>query len=383
MASASKRPRARTASTCSLETARGTHAFKIRDYSLHRALAAGLTAGSRFVQSATFTVGGHDWRVRCYPDGAWRDKHTDHVAAYLVLESENAEASAHFALRLVDQTTGQSVLRYDAAPPRAFSTKAGGGKVSTWGTWSFIKKSELEPEAASRYMRDDSIVIECDVTVVTNKKRRVEEDDEAAARDLEAAPPSDLSSNHRTLLEEKTGADVIFEVGDEAFPAHNLVLAMRSPVFLAELYGPMEEKTSQRITIEDMHPDVFRALLHFIYTDSMPDAMEDFEDEDDDDAGGREMTKHLLVAADRYAMGRLKRICEGILCRSLDVENVATTLALADQHHRSNLRNACVEFIASSSKIDDVVASQEHAHLKRSCPVVLVDMLENVTRRLQ
>jgi hypothetical protein len=50
----------------------------------------------------------------------------------------------------------------------------------------------------------------------------------------------------------------------------------------------------------------------------MPD-MEDFEDEDEDeDGGGREMIKHLLVAADRYAMGRLKRVCEAILRRSLE-----------------------------------------------------------------
>lgn len=58
------------------------------------------------------------------------------------------------------------------------------------------------------------------------------------------------------------------------------------------------------------------------------------------------MIKHLLVAADRYDVRRLKQICEGILCKSPDVENVATILALADQHHCNNLRNACVEFIA-------------------------------------
>ncbi|CAN6190950.1 unnamed protein product [Urochloa humidicola] len=324
----------------------------------------------RFVDSSTFTVGDHAWCIRCYPNGAWTDKHTDYVAVYLVLVCKNTAVRARFALRLVDQSTGQSVVLYDVATSKVFNTRPGGR--GTWGTCSFMKKSELE---ASPYMRDDSIVIECDVTVVITKKPRVEEN--MSSLDYFEAPPSDLSSNLGQLLERKKGADVTFKVGDEDFPAHKLVLAMRSSVFEAELYGPMEEKTSQHITIEDMHPDVFRALLHFIYTDSMPD-MEDFDEDDIKD-----MIKHLLVAADRYAMGRLKRICEGILSEGLDVENVATTMALADQHHCTNLSNACVEFIASSSKIDNVVASKDYVYLKKSCPVVLVDMLENVTRRLQ
>ena len=54
-----------------------------------------------------------------------------------------------------------------------------------------------------------------------------------------------------------------------------------------------------------MQPAVFRALLHF-YTDSTP-SMEGFHAED-----SKEMVKHLLVAADRYAVERLKLMCEGI-----------------------------------------------------------------------
>ena len=54
------------------------------------------------------------------------------------------------------------------------------------------------------------------------------------------------------------------------------------------------------VTVEDMQPDVFRALLHFIYTDLLPD----MDDLDRDEYS--EMICHLLVASDRYAMERLK-----------------------------------------------------------------------------
>lgn len=371
---ASKRPRARTVSTSSLETARGTHTFKIADYSSQRGLRVGRTLG-RFVRSAAFTVAGHNWCICCYPAGTWRHMYTDYVGVYLALLSKNTEVTARFTLSLVDQATGLSVVLYEVETPRVFTTKADavGPGASTAGSYSFIKKTELE---ASPYMRDDSIVIECDVTVVTNKRPRLDQGNQATMDFELEVPPSDLSDNLGKLLEEKKGSDVTFEVGGEVFPAHRAVLAMRSPVFDAELFGPMEEKTSQLITVQDMNPDVFRALLHFIYTDSMPD-MEGFDDDDI-----KEMIKHLIIAADRYAMGRLKRICEGILCKSLDAQNVATIHALADQHHCCNLKNACIEFIASS-EIDKVVSSQEYVDLKKSSPTLLVHMLENVTRRLQ
>jgi speckle-type POZ protein len=53
----------------------------------------------------------------------------------------------------------------------------------------------------------------------------------------------------------------------------------------------MKEKTASRIRIADMESNVFRALLHFIYTDSLPDM---------DKGDTAAMCQHLLVAADRY-----------------------------------------------------------------------------------
>lgn len=126
------------------------------------------------------------------------------------------------------------------------------------------------------------------------------------------------------MLEAEQGADVRFSVGEQIFTAHRLVLAMRSSVFKAELYGPMREGSKQQlVTIEDMQPAVFKALLHFIYTDSLLD--------NDDDHGGDvriEMIRHLIAAADGYAVDRLKLICQSILCQKIDGEFVATTSIL-------------------------------------------------------
>jgi hypothetical protein len=50
------------------------------------------------------------------------------------------------------------------------------------------------------------------------------------------------------------------------------------------------------------------------------------------------LLQHLLVAADQYQLSRLRRICEKRLCDTVDVETVATTLALAEQNHAEELK---------------------------------------------
>lgn len=49
-----------------------------------------------------------------------------------------------------------------------------------------------------------------------------------------------------------------FEVNGESFTAHKLVLAARSPVFRAQLFGPMKDQNTQHIRVEDMESPVFK-----------------------------------------------------------------------------------------------------------------------------
>lgn len=58
------------------------------------------------------------------------------------------------------------------------------------------------------------------------------------------------------------------------------------------------------------------------------------------------MSQHLLAAADRYGLDRLRLLCEDILCEEVAINTVATTLALAEQHHCFQLKSVCLKFVA-------------------------------------
>jgi speckle-type POZ protein len=111
---------------------------------------------------------------------------------------------------------------------------------------------------------------------------------------------------------------------------------------------------------------VFKALLYFAYTDSLSETKKDEEEV---------MCQHLLVAADRYDMQRLKLICEEILCEYLDVRTVATILALADQHNCDGLKKACFDFLSSPAHRRAVVATDGFQHLYKSCPSLVTELI--------
>lgn len=160
----------------------------------------------------------------------------------------------------------------------------------------------------------------------------------------------------------------------ELFRAHGCVLAARSPVFEAELFGPVKEEATQAIKIDDMEPAIFEALLHFIYTDDAQSLSSDSCDA----SGSVAMQQHLLVAADRYGLDRLKMICEDKLCHAIDVDTVATTLTLAEQHRCMQLKDECLRFMASHDVLGAVMKTDGFKHLVASCPLVMKEILEKM-----
>lgn len=177
---------------------------------------------------------------------------------------------------------------------------------SRWGINLHYTKPLLR---LSGCLDDDRLKIRCEVTVFT--PLTTTKDTTPAM-----APPPELASNLERVLGDGRGADVTFDVAGTVFRAHRVMLAARSPVFDAELFGPMAEKDLAHVVeIVDMEPAIFEMLLHFVYTDSPPAVIVEGTAGDSTAAAAQ----HLLVAADRYGMERLKLMCAEKLCRIIDV----------------------------------------------------------------
>ncbi|GJN24466.1 hypothetical protein PR202_gb12206 [Eleusine coracana subsp. coracana] len=193
-----------------------------------------------------------------------------------------------------------------------------------------------------------------------------------------AAPPPALSRMHAdlaVLLETKEGTDVDFEVRGKVFSAHKIVLAARSKVFKADFFGAMKEKTTGYIRISDMHQDAFEALLHYVYTDSLPETVKKPAREEEAAVVGQD----LLVAADRYDLKDLKPVTENVLCNLVGLRNVLPMLALAEQHQCEKLKKKCLEFMASRKNTRKIVATDDDVeNLARSCPGVVKEVIVKI-----
>lgn len=350
-----------TFSTIVAEAVSGSHVIKIAGYSRIKVL----LRNGESLTSIPFSVAGHSWTIRFYPNGDSAESQ-DYLSFYLILDSANSyDVKVIFSFELLGKN-GRSVSSYSFTTDlRTFSYKG-----SLWGYNKFIHQTVLEESSA--HLRDDSFSIRCDIKVF---KEIYSQETKGVHSKFVEVPPSNLHQHLGNLLDSMDGSDVVFEVGEERFSAHRCVLAARSSVFKAELLGTMKEKADGAIQVDDMEPGVFKSLLHFIYTDTL-DTMAQ-EDQSRDEASEEEdlvMAQHLLVAADRYNVERLKLICEEKLCESIDSSMVATSLALAEQHNCNGLKEACFEFLASPSNLLEMMASDGYDHLKTSCPAVLKEL---------
>ncbi|RLN36159.1 BTB/POZ and MATH domain-containing protein 2-like [Panicum miliaceum] len=345
-------PNSKMMSTWTSGREQGTHVFHICGYSQHRSTARG--EKKKTILSSTFSVGGHNWAVLFHPDG-WSSG--DEIVAGLVLTTRHVKVRASYELQPVDRSTGLSVSVHKETP-RCFHFDA---KDHRSFISFFMKKWSIFELSA--YLWDDCLTMECTITVIKEPRRT-----EIKPLTKIQVPRSDLSGHYAKLWEDKVGVDVAFSVGGEEFTVHKVVLAARSPVFRAQLYGPMREAArAEPIDIEDMQPAVFRELLHFIYTDSLP-PLDHLRDDDD----RTDLIRHLLVAADRYGMERLSLMCQSILCE---------TWQPPYQHQCDVLKDACLEFfITCSTAIDDVKKTQGYKNLKRTCPPDVIEAFEKASR---
>ncbi|XP_047067782.1 BTB/POZ and MATH domain-containing protein 2-like [Lolium rigidum] len=307
------------------------------------------------IRSDEFRVGGHDWRLECYPNGLTGNR--GFVSLYLTHAShaKTGDATARLQFSILDQSCWEpSCTKFSDDYYRFSDTH---GPHLSWGFGNFIEHEDLDKE---KHLKDDRLMIMCDVTVAG---LRADDDDDHAVAEVEpASPPFDLHGPDGQAIWNTEKPDLEIEAGGETFPVHRRVLEARSPVFKADL---SLAGGAAKLRIDDMDADVCKALLRFFY-DEIPGT------ELLENAG---MAERLLIAANRYKVEKLKHICEKALLPSVSLSSVADTLALAERHHCPELREACVRFLSSRDNIVALAETDGFEKMKKDCPSALLELL--------
>ena len=99
-------------------------------------------------------------------------------------------------------------------------------------------------------------------------------------------------------------------------------------------------------------------LLEFIYSDQLSDLE------------SAEQAIDVLVAANKYGLDRLKRLCEKFLVQMIDLENVVELLYLSDMHQAIELKRMCINY---TMIYFDIVTKRED--FKKLSKTILLELL--------
>ncbi|XP_065306775.1 speckle-type POZ protein isoform X6 [Dermacentor albipictus] len=281
------------------------------------------------LKSSTFSAGANDklkWCLRVNPKGL-DEESKDYLSLYLLLVSCNkSEVRAKFKFSILNAKREETKAMESQRAYRFVQGK-------DWGFKKFIRRDFLLDEA-NGLLPDDKLTLYCEVSVVADSVNISGQNNAIQFK----VPECRLSDDFGHLFESQKFSDVILSVNGREFYAHKAILAARSPVFAAMFEHEMEEKKQNRVEITDMDHEVLREMLRFIYTGRAPNL--------------DKMADDLLAAADKYALERLKVMCEEALCSNLSVETAAEVLILADMHSADQLKAHAIDFINTRHATD-------------------------------
>lgn len=297
------------------------------------------------ITSPIFSIGGYDWTVLCYPRGTYYTDKGNYMSLYVHLVHESINSvTVKYELGVLDKD-GELSFEDSKSMISFFSSK-----TPFHGHQRFIKIVDLE----KNYIKDDSLTIVASISIdVTGK----------SSKQVQRRGLSNLPEHIGKLMKKKETTDVTFKVEREKFPAHKLILAARSPVFEAEFFGAMAEAQLKCVTITDMKAATFQALLHFIYTDSLPNWV-----------GVETSHTALFVAADRYQIDGLRTYCIDKLTSDITFDNVISILTIAEQRYCKQLKDACFNFIADPTNLSRVMLTDEYMLMMYKYPSLLDEL---------
>ncbi|GLC40320.1 hypothetical protein PLESTB_001597800 [Pleodorina starrii] len=292
----------------------------------------------------------------------------------IVSTTEGKVVRAFHRFTLVDQTgQGRDLTKgrtRDAGAVKISCARQDPNARNCHGYRKFVKRSLLE-DPTKGYLLNDTVLIRYTIELVVSSGGALMRGGSGSrgAAELVRVPPPCLGADLSGLLQRGEGTDVTLVVEGEEFKAHKFLLQARSKFFHSLLNNSMREGLEGRAVVHGIKAPVFKALLHYVYTDNLPDGMDDGNLE-------TEMAQHLLAAADQMQLERLRRVCERRLVETVEVESVADTLALADGNHSEELKKVCLDFVGRH--LAAVMKTEGYSHMVAANPGLQAEILSTV-----
>ncbi|ESO05924.1 hypothetical protein HELRODRAFT_93853 [Helobdella robusta] len=276
------------------------------------------------LKSSTFSAGVSDklkWCLRVNPKGL-DEESKDYLSLYLLLVACNkSEVRAKFKFSILNSKREETKAMESQRAYRFVQGK-------DWGFKKFIRRDFLMDES-NGLLPDDKLTIFCEVSVVGDTVNLTGQ----SSLNPVKVPSCQLSDDMGQLFERSNFSDFTLCVGERMFHVHKAILAARSAVFNAMFEHEMKERKQNKVDVPDVDPEAMAELLRYIYTGKAPNL--------------NKMADYLLAVADKYALDRLKVMCEEALCNSLTVETVSDVFVLADLHSADQLKTHAIDFINS------------------------------------
>ncbi|XP_003428195.1 speckle-type POZ protein [Nasonia vitripennis] len=195
---------------------------------------------------------------------------------------------------------------------------AHGSRYTRWGRVKFIAL-DFVVNPANDVLNDDKLTIEFEITETDN----------------ETEEKGDVVDDYEALLSDDKFSDVSLVAEGKTLKAHKCILAKRSSVFATMFDTDMKEKQGQPVEIDDVKYDVLVELIRFIYSGRVNNIVA--------------IVDQLAIAAEKYALDGLKKMCERIMRTNLSIDNVIGCLQLADRLRMDELKAEAIELVLENA----------------------------------
>ena len=287
------------------------------------------------LRSSSFTVNGPGelktkWELQVYPKGKEGNANGEYVSMFLNTK-DTFSVNAEYKLDVIDGT-GESRESFIISKHEYHDAD---GKTKGWGRINWLKKNKFDDNPD--LLPDGNLTVKCMITVLgTDKIISGSDLDTEQNPDLFVECQKRIGDQLGKAFSDKQFSDIKIQCDGQCFDCHQVILAVRSPVFLAMFQSNMKEKETKEVTIDDFKAEVVSEMLNYIYTGNVSD----------NDISG--IARELLAAADKYQLDLLKNICEERLCLSLEVTNCVELLVLGDMYQTFKLRKMALRLAAEN-----------------------------------